>query len=518
MLKTIIVLPDGTEISSGSNAENAIKNVSLTECVNSGDELTIGSACANALEVTLITPASGLTVPVGTDVAVYKDESGNRTKIGVFTLEKPTRPTANTMKLTGYDHVAKLDKDLTQWLNSLTGWPYTLIAFAGMVCAACGLTFKAADVPNGGFPVNQFTRSSVTGRQLMQWLGQICCRFCRANVDGDIEFAWYTDSGKEITPSGELYYFQNGLTYENYQTAPVDAVQIRLADSENGALWPTAPADANAYIISGNAILDARITEDLAPVLANILDELKNVSYTPCKVSMPAILDIRAGTTVHITDKNGASFVAYVMTKKQTGQKDTLECTGSYRRDSTTAANNQSQSAAAASAARGAFDGMTQEQIFNKLTDNGKIQGLYVQDGKWYINAEVAQIINLITNHLLSKTEKAKLEISGAELTFTTSDGSTFSVNNYSDRAIALFKSSGGDGLYLSSGRVGVGKNAGSTPEAGLISRSNTGAGSLLFVEEISWTNNDDSPPFKFLGKKAAWKSNGDGTFTLVGS
>lgn len=409
MLKTIIMLPDGTEVSSGSNTLNAVQSVTLTECVNSGEELTIGSACANALEAKTLTPAGGLSVAAGAEVVLYKEnESGTRVKLGVFTLEKPTRPSANTMKLTGYDHVAKLDRDLTEWLNSLTEWPYALNTFADMVCAACGLTFRTTDVPNSDFQVQQFVRSSVTGRQLMRWLGEICCRFCRANADGEIEFAWYEDSGKTVTASGDLYYFQNGLTYENYQTAAIDAVQIRLADSENGALWPAAEDGANSYIITGNPILNSRVTEDLEPVLANIKAELAGVSYTPCKVSIPANLDIHAGNTVRITDKNGKTITTYVMTKTQTGQKDTLECTGSRRRDSTVAVNSQSQSSAAAAAAQNAFAGITWEQMFKKWTDNGRIQGVFAEDGVWVINASAAVIRNIVADSIETGILKSK--------------------------------------------------------------------------------------------------------------
>lgn len=384
MLKTIITLPDGTEISSGKVSANVIQSVTLTQCVNSGEELTLGSTCANALEATLFTPKGGLTIAAGTEVTVHKeDPTGARTQVGIFMLEKPSRPSANTMKVTGYDRVSKLDKDLTVWLSGLAGWPYTLTAFAGMVCSACGLTFKASAVPNGDFLIYQFNRTSVTGRQLMQWLGEICARFCRATADGEIEFAWYTDSGKTISSNGERYYFQNGLTYEDFSTAAIDAVQIRLADSENGALWPAAADGTNSYIITGNPILNSRVTEELEPVLANIKAALAGVSYTPCKVSTPAVMDIHAGNTVQITDKNGKTITAYVMTKTQTGQKETLECTGSRRRDSSSAVNNQSPSGAAAKA----LDNMTQEQIFLKLTNNGKLQGLFMKDGELYVNA-----------------------------------------------------------------------------------------------------------------------------------
>lgn len=396
MLRNLIVLPDGTEVYSGTGMSNTVKTATHVACVNDADELSLGSVCANALEVTIFTPGGNVALTAGDEVTLYKvDDTGTWTKKGIFRLEKPTRPTTHTMKLTGYDRITKLDKDLSAWLNGLTGWPYTLKTFAGMVCEACGLTLTDKDIPNADYPVTKFTRSGVTGRSLMQWIGEICCRFCRANADGEIEFAWYTPSGITIAPTGDRYYFQGALSYETYQVAPIDAVQLQLADSDCGALWPEVEEGANSYIISGNPILLASVTDATQTCLEVIKEELSGVTYTPCKLSIPACLDIDAGNTVDIIDKNGAQITAYVMTKTTTGQKDILECTGSARRDSATAVNNRSQSAVAAAAAKNAFGGLTQQQVFDKLTDNGAVQGIYVQDGKWYINAEYAEIINL---------------------------------------------------------------------------------------------------------------------------
>ena len=115
MLKSLIILPDGTELSSGIGTVNALRDVKLTQCVNAGTELTLGSVCADMIEATLLTPGGQLNVAAGTEVAFYKvDESGNRTKMGLFTLETPTRPSANTYRLTAYDRVSWLDRDLTQ--------------------------------------------------------------------------------------------------------------------------------------------------------------------------------------------------------------------------------------------------------------------------------------------------------------------------------------------------------------------------------------------------------------------
>lgn len=46
--------------------------------------------------------------------------------------------------------------------------------------------------------------------------------------------------------------------------------------------------------------------------------------------------------------------------------------------------------------------GQTQMDIFNKLTNYGQVQGIYIQDGKWYINAEIVKVINLIADNVRS--------------------------------------------------------------------------------------------------------------------
>lgn len=426
MLKTVIVLPDGTELSSGPGETNAIQSTSIIECVNSGTELTIGSVCSNSIEVKVIAPDGKLHIAEGTVATAYReDEHGNRTKVGRFTLQAPTRLTANTSKILGYDFVSNLDKDLTAWLSGLDGWPYTLDDFADMVCDKCGLRYAPSDVPNANYEIHQFSRSTVTGRQIMRWLGEICCSFCRADADGNIEFAWYTPADAKITPTGDSYYFQNGLSYEDYAVAPVEAVQIRLADSENGALWPKAAEGANSYVITGNPILSRSLDQTvLQPVLGNIRARLAEVTYTPCKVDLPATVNIHAGNTVQITDKNGVTFTAYVMTKTQTGQKDRLESTGSPRRDSSSAMNNKTQTEIAEEVVRS----QTGDDIFNKLTKNGTVQGIYQQDGKWYINAELVQVFNLVANSIISGQLKSKdgkiyFDLDLAELVCTGDDG-----------------------------------------------------------------------------------------------
>ncbi len=395
------MLPDGTELFSGVGTVNAIQSTTITECVNGAQELTLGSCCANMVEAKILTPEGGLSIAAGSEIAVYKvDDAGTQHKVGLFTMEKPTRESANRLSITAYDRVSWLDKDLTQWLAGLKGWPYALYDFAVMVCEACGLALINVSIPNGGYPVQQFSADGITGRQLMQWIGEIAGRFCRATADGDIEFSWYTPAAiaygaaqksavqvtyenedltinidgaevtevdgnltveseyLDITDDGEgnvtlvvrdsalqQYFFQNGLSFEDYSVAPIEKVQLRQNEDDVGTVYPDVPGAVNTYIITGNYLLTANTAEDLKPVAQVLFEQLAGVSYTPCKVSVPATLDIHAGNTVQITDRNGKKITAYVMTKTQSGQKDTLECTGSAKRDSSTAVNSQSYKA-----------------------------------------------------------------------------------------------------------------------------------------------------------------------------
>ena len=161
-------LPGGEVWGSGAGVLPAICNVCLTRFVNTAMELTPGAVCAGMLEMELLT-AEPLSPGAGTEGILYTcHEDGTQRCEGYFTLEEPVRAGTNRYRLTAYDRVSLLDKDLTGWLASLTGWPYPLKNFASMVCGACGVSLVEAQIPNGNLEIPAFTASNITGRQLLQ--------------------------------------------------------------------------------------------------------------------------------------------------------------------------------------------------------------------------------------------------------------------------------------------------------------------------------------------------------------
>lgn len=96
----------------------------------------------------------------------------------------------------------------------------------------------------------------------------------------------------------------------------------------------------------------------------------------------------------------------------------TARASGSYNASDWELATNYIDSDEAGNIAQGVVDGQTQEDIFNKLTNNGATQGFYLQDGQLYINATYVKILNLIADHLLSHGPYYDLEAEGGKIQF----------------------------------------------------------------------------------------------------
>lgn len=502
MIRNLIVLPDGTEIFSGTGAEHTIQSCTITSSVNSGVQLTIGSVCSAALEAKFFTPAGNLNIDIGTEVTLYKVyDDGERKLSGKFTLEKPERPSRNTYRFTAYDRISWLNRDITDFLRSLDGWPYSLLTLAQMVCEECLLTLTNLDIPNGDFPVNKFPANKMTARELMGYIGQLAGRFCRATPDGDIEFAWYEDSGVTLAPTGDRYFFS--LNYEDYQVEKIDIVQVRTADSEYGMLFPDASKDANSYVLSGNPLITF-INENLLPYLDIIRQEIQYSIYTPCRVMIPAAMDIRPGHIVNITDGNGLLLQTYVMSKIQNGQRDTLESTGTARRDSPTVAGEKTPQ----DYADAAMKRLTQTEIFNKLTNYGDVQGLFLEEnGQIFVNA--AYISTGILQSKDGKTfyldlDEGILKMDANELTIAGDTLGAAALKNMTQQELVDVLTAEGfaQGIYLVNGQLYI--NA-AYIKSGTLNASLIKAGVLQ--------SNDDGETFKLDLDNGTFHMSGTGKF-----
>lgn len=350
MLQPILTLPSGTELKGGSPG-SAVKSLTLHTAVNAGQEFTIGSAFSDYIEAEIwADPGGSLQITAGDALTYYRqDDAGNRTKVGVFYAEKPTRTKRNSYKVTAYDTMSKLDADFSGWLRANQAqFPKTIWQLVQLACQRAGVTLASSSLPiNGSYSVQAFYADDLTCRQIISWAAEAAGCYAHMNADGKLQFLTYTDkrSTVKITPDGasnSTAYYADSLSYEDYTVKAIEKVQIRQSDSDVGVIYPDSTTATNTYAVQGNLLLTTGTEANLKSVAQNLYNVLKNVTYTPCKVAVPSSSGLACGQIVHVKDARGREFDTYLMSATISSGKASFESVGSASRESSSAVNSQS--------------------------------------------------------------------------------------------------------------------------------------------------------------------------------
>lgn len=350
MLQPILTLPSGTELKGGSPG-SAVKSLTLHTAVNAGQEFTIGSAFSDYIEAEIwADPGGSLQITAGDALTYYRqDDAGNRTKVGVFYAEKPTRTKRNSYKVTAYDTMSKLDADFSGWLRANQAqFPKTIWQLVQLACQRAGVTLASSSLPiNGSYSVQAFYADDLTCRQIISWAAEAAGCYAHMNADGKLQFLTYTDkrSTVKITPDGasnSTAYYADSLSYEDYTVKAIEKVQIRQSDSDVGVIYPDSTTATNTYAVQGNLLLTTGTEVNLKTVAQTLYNVLKNVTYTPCKVSVPSSSGLACGQIVHVKDARGREFDTYLMNATISSGKASFESVGSASRESSSAVNSQS--------------------------------------------------------------------------------------------------------------------------------------------------------------------------------
>lgn len=350
MYYSVLLLPNGTELK-GGQAGSTLKALTLHTAVNAGQEFTIGSAFSDYIEAEIwADPGGSLQITAGDALTLYRqDDAGNRTKVGVFYAEKPTRTKRNSYKVTAYDTMSKLDADFSGWLHANQAqFPKTIWQLVQLACQRAGVALASSSLPiNGSYSVQAFYADDLTCRQIISWAAEAAGCYAHMNADGKLQFLTYTDkrSTVKITPDGasnSTAYYADSLSYEDYTVKAIEKVQIRQSDSDVGVIYPDSTTATNTYAVQGNLLLTTSTEANLKSVVQNLYNVLKNVTYTPCKVSVPSSSGLACGQIVHVKDARGREFDTYLMSATISSGKASFESVGSASRESSSAVNSQS--------------------------------------------------------------------------------------------------------------------------------------------------------------------------------
>jgi hypothetical protein len=227
--------------------------------------------------------------------------------------------------------------------------------FTRLVLTECGIGANQDELdqlPNSNFPVYKFEAKKATGKQLLKWIGEICCRNIRV-VDSAlslipvVSFSWYEDSGVTLKQSGKDYY-NSGSSFSTFNSPEIQSVHVFMPEDPDGDryLYPGFHGEDygkkhDYYTIVDNPIfyaiprteLQIPIDEEAFLSYLNVIkNEMSNLGCTPCKLSIPSRPDIHVGSIFEYVDFDGNTHKALCMKKTTKANKDTIECTGTKQR------------------------------------------------------------------------------------------------------------------------------------------------------------------------------------------
>lgn len=250
---------------------------------------------------------------------------------GKFTAE-PGEESGNSISVKAFDDMTKFDQPYS--LSKLV-YPATLGTIVRDACSCCGVTLASdtAAFDNNNFIVqNRPDDSALTFRQVLQWVGQIACKFFRIDQFGKLSARWYnTDlleatwvrkedtiwadiagnaildsEGQEIGTaieiplkngnsniidadnSDEILKISDLLTGSTIQTDDVVITGIRVNEEDGDSTEEiTYQSGAEGYIleISGNKLIQSGSG---ATVAAYLGERLNGIQFRPMSVSTPA--------------------------------------------------------------------------------------------------------------------------------------------------------------------------------------------------------------------------------------
>ena len=240
--------------------------------------------------------------------------------IGKFTVAN-IKKNKNKATLTAYDNVYELEASADLWLASLT-FPITLKELTDSMAVKTNITIILPEDSFSSFTVNQnFITNNVSYRQILSFIGQLTNRFFIATTTGDIEGQRYTAKQTVIDNSKYI-----SLTMDENPIDPIDRVQIQSTHDDIGYVAGTG---TNTYIITENPLVFSANKATATTTLAtNLLDGLKNITYTPMKFSALNDFGIEVGDILTINGKT-----CYVMKKTVKASGCEFECVGNKRRE-----------------------------------------------------------------------------------------------------------------------------------------------------------------------------------------
>lgn len=365
-----------------------------------GEKLEVGTAISAQLSLKLengngrydgiVFEGTELFVTVGIADWTAADPIMYFVPCGYFTPDEQPRR-LSTISITALDRMTKFDAvvDGTQITT-----PITVANLVARVCALRGVTLAQSitGLTNANVSLPSIpTGNSVTYRNLIAWCAGIMGTNAWIDWNGQLRFSWYNNATGYASTVDNRY---SSDMYEN------DLTVTGVVYTTTGGIDIVEGTDDYAIDLTGNTLAAPMITTIL-PALNTALNGFTYRPFTAASVNAPYLWPM---DVVVFTDKEGNDH-ASLLTNVCFGLNGT---TAMEARGMTYVLNRQKlpegftkEQAQLINEVSNQIkedidDSLTQQDIFNRLTENGTAQGLVLYNGQLYINASYIQSGTLV--------------------------------------------------------------------------------------------------------------------------
>lgn len=277
--------------------------------------------------------------------------------------------------------------------------PASVINLIGQCCEQCGVTLGNvfSNPANGNYMISKMpvTGNQVTYRDLIRWCAGLMGTCAFIDWNGKLRFSWYgindTPSNRYTTTTANRF---DGDIQENDIT--ITGFMFTAADGSQKYIYS---GDPNYMIDLSDNLL---ITHDVASVLENLYSVRGGFTYRPMTATVKAAPYVFPLDAIYYVDKAGVSHDAIVtnvnfgmncLTKLE-GRGDS-EKFNSYVAPSGLTAQQSTIVRGYANVAeqmtKALNESLDQEEIFNRLTNNGTAQGMTLEEPVSSLGADVVK-------------------------------------------------------------------------------------------------------------------------------
>lgn len=322
-----IVFRDGTKLPVD---QDGLWGLSIEDNVSGTDSFDIGSAIINQLTVKLDNTderynaynfdGAKITVKIGLQLSKTVEWLNK----GVFTAD-PGEYTGDTITVKAYDNMKKFDR---KYSESKLVYPATLGSIVRDACSVCGVSLSTTSFPLDSFVVQtRPTDEALTFREVLTWVGQIACLWCRCNVRGALELGWYDLKGYE-DETGHFFEIED-LTSSSISTDDVVITGVKViqeTETEDETVKTEYLSGTEGYILSieGNDLIQGQNARTVADSLG---EKLIGLRFRKLSVTHKSDPSMEAGDLCKVTDWRGRIYKTLVTgTDFQFGNNQKTEC------------------------------------------------------------------------------------------------------------------------------------------------------------------------------------------------